>query len=449
MRLRIRWTTGMVVLAASAVAASAQISLSSSVDLALKNDPRVKMSEASVQKAQAALEETHDVYVPTLSANGGYGEGFGVPTSLPTVFSLSSQSLVFNFSQRDNIRAAASGLASAKLALRDTRDQVTEDTVVTYLNLDNDERALEVMAQEHNDATRLVTIVQDRLDAGRDDRMSLLHAQRTAKQIELNELNLQDEIATLSDHLSRLIGLPDDRFTTITNSIPVLPSVQGAADNDNESDSVGVLAAAASARSKQELAFGVNRYRLRPQMSFGVNYSRIDTGQDDYTTYYPGFYQKSENAVSVYVELTIPIYDRRHQDEANEATAEAKRAYFESETQRDQFLEGRKKLRRSAAELAARSDLAEIDQNIAQENLKTVLTQLSADSGSSNGQQMTPEDEQNARLKMGQQTVDLLNAQFQLSQAKVNLLRQTGQLESWLKTVPTDPDALKMIPASH
>ncbi len=113
--------------------------------------------------------------------------------------------------------------------------------------------------------------------------------------------------------------------------------------------------------------------------------------------------------MSVYVEMTIPIYDRRHQDEANEAKAEASRAYFESEAQRDQFLEGRKKLRRSAAELEKRSQLAEIDQNIAQEQLKAVLAQLSADSGSSSGQQMTPEDEQNARLKEGQQTIDLLS----------------------------------------
>jgi len=444
MRERTRWAMVWLLLTAFAAGASAQISLGTAVDLALKNDPKVKMSEAAVEKAQAALEETKDVYVPTLSANAGYGQGFGVPTSLPTVFSLTSQSLVFNFSQHDNIRAAAAGLAAAKFALKDMQEQVEEDVTVTYLNLDSDQRAMAVMAQEHGDATRLVTIVQERLDAGHDDRMDLLQAQRKATQIELNELNLQDEIAQLSDHLSRLMGLPDDRLMAIPSSIPALPSVGAAADDGYESNSPGVNASIASARTKQELSFGENRYRLRPQMVFGVNYSRIDTGQNDYTNYYPGFKNMSENAVSVYIEMTIPIYDRRHQDEANEAKAEASRAHFESEAQRDQFLEGRKKLRRSAAELEKRSRLAEIDQDIAQEQLKSVVAQLSADSGSTSGQQMTPEDEQNARLKEGQQTIDLLNAQFQLSQAKVNLLRQTGQLEEWLKsaaamseTVPT------------
>jgi outer membrane protein TolC len=434
MRVRMRWAMGWLILTAFAAGASAQISLGTAVDLALKNDPKVRMSEAAVEKAQAAFEGTKDVYVPTLSANAGYGQGFGVPTSLPVVFSLTSQSLVFSFAQHDNIRAAAAGLAAAKFALKDMREQVEEDVAVTYLNLESDQRALSVMAQEHGDATRLVTIVEDRLNAGQDDRMRLLQAQRQATQIELNELNLQDEIALLSDHLSRLIGLPDDRLMAIPSSIPALPSVQVAADDGNESDGPGIKAALAGAKGKQELSFGVNRYLLRPQMLFGVNYSRIDTGQNDYTHYYPFPLNASQNAVSVYVEFTIPIYDRRHQDEANEAKAEASRAYFESEAQRDQFLEGRKKLRRSTAELEKRSRLAEIDQDIAQEQLKTVLAQLSADSGSSSGAQLTPEDEQNARLKEGQQTIDLLTAQFQLSQAKVNLLRQTGQLEEWLKS---------------
>lgn len=449
MRAAAKGAMGWLLLAACAAGASAQISLSSAVDLALKNDPKVRMSEASVAKAQAALQETHDVYIPTVSANGGYGQGFGVPTSLPTIFTLSSQSLVFNFSQHDNIRAAASGLAAAKLALKDMREQVEEDVAITYLNLDSDDRALSVLEQEHSDATRLVTIVQDRLNAGQDDRMSLLKAQRTATQIELNELHLQDEIALLSDHLSRLMGLPDDRLMAISSSIPALPSVQAAASNGNEADGPGVQAALAGAKSKQELSFGENRYRLRPNMVFGVNYSRIDTGQNGYSTYYPGFTGRSQNAVSVYVEITLPIYDRRHEDEANGAKAEASRAYFESQSQRNQFLEGRKKLRRSAAELETRSNLAGIDQDIAQEQLKAVLAQLSAESGSSSGPQMSPVDEQNARLKAGQQMVDLLTAQFQLSQAKINLLRQTGQLENWLKSAASMSESVPSGAVSH
>lgn len=440
---------GFVMLAVLAAGASAQISLSSAVDLALRNDPRVKMSEASLQKAQATLRETRDVYMPAIVANVGYGQGFGVPIGLPTVFSLSSDSLLFNFSQRDNIRAAASGSAAANLSLMEARNQTEEDVVTIYLNLDSDQQSDAAMNAEYGFATQLVRIVQDRLDAGKDTRTELLRAKRTAKQIELDKLQLEDEIATLTDRLCRLIGLPSDQLKTISSSVPVLPRVESLTGPGSAPDSFAVQSELAAAKSKQQTAFGVNRYWLRPQMSLDINYSRIDTAQNAYTTYYPGFTGKSENAVSMGIQLILPIYDRRHQDLANEANAEAKRAHFEAEDERNQFLEGRSKLRHSALELSARSDLAEINRDLAQEQLNAVLLQLSANSGSSGSRQMTPKDEQQARLDESARSIDLLNAQFQLNQAKVNLLRQTGQLDDWLKAATRISEGIPPPTATH
>jgi outer membrane protein TolC len=436
----------MAVVVAIPACASAQISLSSAIDLALKNDPRGNMAAASVEKAEAALNQTYDVYIPTVVADAGYGRGLGVPTALPTVLTLSSQSLVFNFSQRDNIRAAASGLEAAKLSYKETQAQVEEDVATTYLNLDSDQRRLAAMTQEHDFATRLVVIVQDRLNAGADNRIDLLQARRTATQIELSLLHLKDEIATLSDRLARMIGLPGNSIQAVSDSIPSLPKPSTIVDGETNTESFGVKSALANARSKQELAFGESRYRLRPQISLGINYSRIDTGQNDFTTYYPGFLKKSENAESVYLGIQIPIFDRRHQDEAVEAVAEARRAHYEAEDQRNQFLQGRFKLRQSAPELSLRAELAQIDRDLAQEQLNAVLIQLSPDAATSDKPQLTPKDEQNARLAERARTVDLLDAQFQLSQAEIGLLRQTGQLDAWVRSLP--PEHVTSTPAT-
>lgn len=448
MGLRVGWAISWVMLAAYAAGASAQISLASAVDLALKNDPQVQMREAAVQKAQAELKATRDVYIPSVGASLGYGEGVGVPTALPTVVSLTTQSLVFNFSQRDNIRAAASGLEAAKLSLEDTRSQVEQDVATTYLNLDSDQRKLKVMDQEVSDAERLVTIAQERLDEGEDTRMDLLKAQRTAARIQLDKMDLQDDVASLSDHLSRLIGLRDDQITTIESSIPAVPAAEVPAPIVDQPDSAGIQAAMDSARSKQELAFGESRYLLRPELTFGMNYTRIDTSQNAYTTYYPAFLNKSENAISVYLTMNLPIYDRQHKDESNEAEAEAHRAYFESESQREQFLEGRKKLRRNAAELAARSNLAQLDQAIAQEQVRVIETQLNS-SSSTGRQPMTPEDEQRALMEEENRTLDLLDSQYQLQQSRLNLLEQTGGLQQWLKNAAALSEGLPSGATSH
>jgi len=425
-------------LMAFAIGASAQISLNSAVDLALRNDPRVSMAKADVAKARANLAATRDVYVPNLVADGGYGQGFGVPTGLPVIFSMSSQSLVYNFSQRDNVRAASVALEAATLAMKETDEQVTEDVVVTYLNLDNAQRRQTAISEEYGFAQRLAAIVQERLDAGQDTRMESLRTHRNATQIELEQLQTHDEVSALSDHLARLIGLPGTPLTAVSNSIPALPPMGTLAAG--EPTSFGIQSAFALARSKQEIAFGVGRYRLRPQVSFGLNYSRIDTGQNGYTRYYPNFTGQSENAESVYLQIQIPLFDRKHQDDVHAAAAEAAHAKFEAQNQQNQFLDNRNKLQRSIAELSARSELAQIDMDMAQEQLNAVLAQLNSKSASDNRPLLTPKDEQNARLQESARSIDLLNAQFQFSQAEVSMMRQTGQLDRWLKTASTLPE---------
>jgi outer membrane protein TolC len=450
MQMRIRTAMGVAMLMVMSVA-SAQISLSSAVDLSLRGNPKVRAAQAGVDKARAALAETHDAYVPSASATGGYGTSVGVPLSVPIVFGLGSNSLIFNFSQRDNVRAAESGLNAATLSLSETRDQIAEDVVVSYLQLDNAEQRQTVMDEELGYANRLVAIVKDRLDAGLEDNMSLLHARKTAKQIELQKLQLDDQIATLSDHLSRLIGLPGNQLRTVPGSIPDLPPVGTLRQNaqGGHGDSFGVESAFADAHSKQELAFGEARYRYRPQITLGANYSRISTSHTDYTTYYPEFRYASENAASIGIQIEVPIFNRTHQDRAREAAAEAAHAYFNALDLRSQFLEGRFKLQRSTAELSTRSDLASIDRDIAEADLQNILTQLQGPASTGEGKpELTPKDEQNARMQERAKMLDLLDAQFQLSQAQVNLLRQTGQLDSWLHTLATAPERIKTTTAA-
>src|SRR6266852_1791899 len=94
------------------------------IDLALKNSPKVLMAQADVEKATAALAEARDVYIPTLAGGSGLGYSYGFPVGQPSIFNFTSQSLLFNFSQQDYIRAARSSLNAANLALRDARQAV-------------------------------------------------------------------------------------------------------------------------------------------------------------------------------------------------------------------------------------------------------------------------------------------------------------------------------------
>jgi outer membrane protein TolC len=417
----------------------AQISFSSAVDLALKNDPRLKAAQADVDKAHAGLSQAHDIYVPSISANGGIGDSVGVPLSLPVIFSVSAQSLVYNFSQEDYIRSARAALDAAVLTEQEVHDQVAEDAALTYLHLDNAQRRRDAMEQEYAASKHLVTIVQDRVDAGQDARIELLRARRSADATQLEELQLEDEIASLSDHLSHLIGLPGSVPMTIGSSIPKLTTVDPIGNNTPVT--YGIYASLADAHSKQEKAFGDKHYWGKPQISLGASFSRVSTIGTNYSLYYTGFAQSniSLNSLSLGIEVKIPLLDMAHQAEARESAAEARHSMFVAESQRIQFLEGRLKLGRSTAELSAAEKLAEDDQALAQDQLDTILLQISSSSTDPDKPVLTPKDEQTARVQERERAIDLLNRQFELQQVQINLLRQTNQLDDWLRSSVSTP----------
>jgi outer membrane protein TolC len=447
-----RLTCGALALAGLVLCASAnaQMSLSTAVDLALHNDPKVRMAQADLDKAKASLAEAKDAYIPNVGVNGGYGTSTGVPLNVPTVFQMSSQSLLFNFSQRDNLRSAASGVKAAELGLAEARDKIAEDVVITYIDLDNAQQRQAAMTEEYGYATRLVTIVNERVGAGQDTQLQSDEASITADQIQVNELNTREEVDTLTDHLSRLVGLPGSQVYTVASSIPALPAPGTFVDTG--SVSFGVQSAFASAKSKQEAAFGESRYLYRPQLSFGANYSRISTAHTNYPLYYPGFqsqYGLSDNALSVDISIQIPLFDRAHVARAHVSAAEAAHARYEAEDARNQYLEGRFKLVHSTDVLVARCKLAEAQQLYAKDELDATLAQLTANSAGTGATQLTPKDEQNARIEVSTRTIDFLNDKLQLSQTQVNLLRQTGQLDDWLKLAIAAPGETTVQPLNH
>jgi outer membrane protein TolC len=450
LRITVRGKLAMLagILAVTGATAGAQISLQSAVGMALRSDPRMKMAQADVDKARASVSEAHDAFVPSVGASAGVGYSIGVPLGLPVIFSMSSQSLLYNFSQRDYVRAAHAGLQSAVLELQDAHDKVVEDVVMTYLNLDTAQRREAALTQEYEDANKLGTIMQERVDAGQDSRMELLQGRRTLHQVRLQQLQTQDDVAALEDHLARLMGMAGNHFTTVADSIPRMPSPN--AMEVNSPPSFAVESAFAEAQSKQAKASGDLKYRFRPQASFVMNYSRISTDFTNYTDYYPAFKNnKSDNAFSIGMQIQLPIFDRAHQDRANQSVADAIHSRYVAEQARNEFLEGRIKLRHSNEELQAKMDLATDERDIAQAELDEVLVRLTAPTGGSDQVQTNPKDEENARIQESSREVDLIDATSQLRQAQVSLMRQTGMLTDWLREAVANSSAPSGVQVSH
>ncbi len=321
-------------------------------------------------------------------------------------------------------------MTAANLALKDVRQAVAEDAAITYLALDHDQQRLAALTDESNYSTKLVGIVQDRLDAGQSTAIDLTTAKLTGAQIRLARLRTEDDAMADRAHLARLTGLPATGLSVIPSSVPHIPAPLTDSTLQGATTSPAVESAYAIAQSKLQVAFGDARYLWRPQVYFVAQYS-LFAKFNNYDLYYQRF---QYNNAGVGVDIRFPIFDTVHKAKAQQSAADAAKAKHEADSARDQFLEGRQKVNRATTELAAQVEVAGLDRQLAQQQLDIMLVELNAGTGNSQGQQMTPKDEQNSRIAEREKFLTYLDAGFQLQQAQINLMRQSGDLENWLKS---------------
>src|ERR1700723_2462348 len=211
--------------ASVAAPACAQISFTTAIGLALKSNPKVLTAQADVDKALAVVQQLRDAYIPSVVGGSGLGPpSYGFPLGQPSIYSITAQSLVFSYSQRDYLRAARAAFDAANFTLKAIREGVAEDTAVTYLALERDMQRQAALQQQQAFADRLVSIVQERLDAGQDTPIDLTASRLTAAQIHLARLRAEDETIADQAHLARLIGLPAQGLGVTSDSVPAFPN---------------------------------------------------------------------------------------------------------------------------------------------------------------------------------------------------------------------------------
>lgn len=417
---------------------SAQIAFDSAIGLALHNSPRIKLASNDVEKAQDALGIAKDIFIPSVVTTGGVGDTYGITLSVPTVFTINAQSLVFSFQQRSCIRAAHSDLKAAELALIEARQAVEEDATITYLSMNETQQALAALEEQYEYATGLVSIVQDRVNAGIDTELELKKAQRGALEIKLAQMGAEDSMDSLRAHLAELTGLSEDRMIAVPESMPPLPplAATGSAFESTLPDSPGILAAQASADARLEHAKGDARYTWRPLITFGAQYGRVSP-INNVSQFYN--LHNNYNTANAGIQIELPLIDRVRKRAADESLADATRASLDLENMRREQAQGRLKLQRSMLELSTKAEIAELDLGIAQQQLNETTIRLHDKSGKS---PVTPKEEASAHIDERQKYLDLLDAKLQSVKARVFFLRQSGQLDTWLIT------ALKSSPAA-
>ena len=355
------------------------VTLRQAVALALQHATGVGISAADAQHAGASYRELRNSYIPQLNAGAGIGWSDGFPLSLegsaPSLFNVNAQSALINPALKDFIRAAQSEVAVTTLRTKDQRNQVIQDTVVSYAELAKWERRLSNLRESQAAADEMEAAVGKRVKEGIDKEIDGTRARLSVARVRLRVAEASGAADVLREHLAKLTTLPPASFEIDPESVPALPVVRPEEKPLAESTEANpaVQAAVEHARA-QYLKVAGERRSLWPSVDFAAQYALLAT-YNNYERYYqPGSFQP--NNATVGVAIHFPFLNLAQHARVQEAESEALKARQQVEAARNQVSEETLRLQRSVTQMQAARDVAELEYEIAQKSVEATRTRL-------------------------------------------------------------------------
>jgi len=418
---------GLLFLPASLLAEP--VTLQHAVELALQHANGTAIAADDEQHASAAYRELHNSYIPQVTIGAGLGWSYGFPLSLegsaPSLFNINAQSALLHPELRSFIRAAQTESSAASFRSKDQRNQIIQETVLSYAELEKWEQRLGRLREAEPEAQRMEAAVADRVKEGIDSELDGTRARLSEARLRLRIAEARGAADVLRERLSKLTGLPAAGIQTETESIPTLPAVAQEEDAPTKAadSNPAVQSAVEHARAQFLVAQGQHK-SLLPTVDFAAQYALLSTINNYQNYYVRGSFQSNNATVGVAIRFSFLNAAQRSRAEA--ADADARKAKAQADAARNQVSEETLRLQRSVTQMQAARDVAELEYEIAQKNVEAVQTRM-------NSATANLHDLDNVRTQASERFIALQDVTFELERIQVSLLRATGDLESWAR----------------
>jgi outer membrane protein TolC len=405
-----------------------KLTLKHAVELALQHSPVAAQVVADEERALASYREMRNNYIPQLTVGSGLGATWGYPLSLegsaPSIVNLTGQSALFNPQLRDGIRAARREYAAAQYNTKDRRAQIIQDTVLAYLELVKWERNLNGIRQQHQDATRMEEIAQQRVDAGIDRPQLRTEAKLAAARANLHVLQAENSVQSLRMLLSQLTGMTAASLQLDPDSVPAFPDMPSDPETAVKAADTNPLVSQAQQHAlAQEFRARAEHRGLWPSVDFATQYAMLARYNNWDQFFVSRAFQR--NNASIGVVIRFPFFNAPQREHARAADADAAKARAEVQSARNQVSQEVLKLQSSTRQLAAAKEVSELEFELAKSNSDEIEVRMNSGGA-------TVHDQANARAEMSEKFNQLQDADFELSRARLALLRMTGDLEVWV-----------------
>jgi outer membrane protein len=408
--------------------AAEPLPLKQAVELALKHSTSAAAAEADSQHAFASYREAHNQYLPQLVVGSSLGDSWGFPLSLegsaPSIVNVTSQSALLNPALREFIHAAKTEWQASSYQGKEQRQQIMQDTVLTYAEINKWQTQLSYLNEQLDSALKMEQIVNQRIQEGVDNPLLRNQALLTTARARLSITQARGAIDILTNRLSQLTGMPVASIEIVPESIPTLPEMKQDQDYAAKAQqaSFSVQSAQTHALAMDFRARGEHR-SLWPTVDFAAQYALLAKFNNWLQFYQANSFQL--NDASIGVVIRFPFLSPAQRSHAQAADAEAFHAHNDVKVAKNQVSDETLKLQRSVEQLAAAQQVADLEYQIARSNFEATQVRVS-------GGNATLHDSEDARVQAVARYEALQNANFELERTRIALLRATGELEGWV-----------------
>jgi outer membrane protein TolC len=395
-----------------------RITLRRAVALAVENSGDVKHARAQLAVAERTAGLRRSVFLPNLFTGSDIAYSKGFPLGAPQIFNLSYQQTVFDLPRRGEYKAALARVEVQRIETDRVRDDVMVRAASAYLELAKVRGSLALLRRERESARRISEVTGARAGEGLELPMEVTRSQLTAARLTQRLVQMEGREETLEDQLRRLLGLPPGQSVLIEDDVlprseekPVAELVALAVDNSAE-----IKQAENERRAREEKLKG-EKGGYWPTLEIVGQYGVFSEANN-----YDEFYNKFErNNMTVGLRARIPIFSSTRAASVSLARSELAAAEIDVQRRRQAVEAGVREQNRRARELNAAREVARLELQLAQENVRVLQAQFEE------GRAGLREVEK-ARLEENDKWRAFLDTDFERQKAQLELLRTTGQL---------------------
>jgi outer membrane protein len=419
----------VLLLAAAAHAEIRPMTLKAVLEMAMAQNPELALARLDERKAAENVRAARDPFAPKVFVGSGLAYSSGFPMSMegsaPSIVEARAIASIFNRPQRIQIEKSRQDEQTAKISTEERRESVAYRAAALYVEAGRIAEAAKTVSQQIANFERLLNNAKILVEEGREVPLEEKRARLKLAQAKQRLQRLEFDRESAENDLALLLGLaPTDRVQ------PLEPERSVPAVIDSETDAV--TNALRNSRELQRLDSQLKAKALElrshdaarlPTFDLVAQYGRFAR----FNNYDKFFNRFAANNAQIGMSFRIPLVPSlasRAQKDIASADIVALRTQVTSA--RGRIAVGARRAWQFVAQQQLSAEVAKLDLEVARDQVSQLLALY--EEGRAPFRQL-----EEARLQESEKWMALFDARYALDRARLDLLRETGNVLALLR----------------